>query len=355
MRISFVLSSLQRSGGVALVMEYANRLAVRGWQVYLVVPGASIDAELCAELHPGVKLCGSKVNLSDRRSPFAMLTLAMSLVRAIPRSDVLVATHTPTVVPVSIASRLSRKGRRVWLYMDYAEMFQGRRIERWLLHTAPRWFEMIATISNPLSQHLMGKTAAAVVMTGSGVRRSDLFRPVSQHTRSQSGPRVLYLGDDRPRKGMAEFLKAAETILPDVPGVRFIIASKRECAIDIHIPHQFYLNPSDQQLAELYQSSDLLVSASWGEGLGYPPLEAMACGTPVVLSDSEGVRDYARDGENCLLVPSRDPRALAVAMTRVLSDTQLAQRIAHNGLLTAQRYDWEKSVDRFETALASLS
>ena len=166
--------------------------------------------------------------------------------------------------------------------------------------------------------------------------------------------RVLYLGDDRPRKGLREFIQAAELIFPKIPDLKLVIAAKSPCSITTHVPHEFYLRPSNEQLSELYRSSDLFVSASWGEGLGYPPLEAMACATPVVLTDSEGVRDYAQHEQNCLVTPPRDAAALAAAMTRLLHDPVLAQSLVKNGLLTARRYNWETMTDGVESVLLGV-
>ena len=91
-----------------------------------------------------------------------------------------------------------------------------------------------------------------------------------------------------------------------------------------------------------------------GEGFGLPPLEAMACGAPVVLTDSGGVRDYARHEDNCLLVPPRDPQALAAAMLRILTDPVLADCLRRAGPPTTARFTWEAAVDRFEAALRDV-
>jgi glycosyltransferase involved in cell wall biosynthesis len=80
----------------------------------------------------------------------------------------------------------------------------------------------------------------------------------------------------------------------------------------------------------------------------------MACGAPVVLTDSRGVREYARPGENCLLVPIRQPEALAAAILRVLDDQVLRDRLRLEGPSTAARFDWQTAGDRFEAALVRV-
>jgi len=353
-RLSFVLSSLWLSGGVLLVVEYANRLARRGWQVTLVTPKDTLDPAVQALLADPRMIRESALSLPKQRSPQALLALARALSRAIPASDIIVATHTPTVVPVQWASRWDKKGRRVWLYMDYPEMFRARPMERALLHYAPAWFESIATISQPLSEAVRPHARCPVVMTGSGVRRPDLFRPPAEPRHRHLPARILYVGDERPRKGMREVLQAVAQVRRVLPDVLLVIASKMPCSFDLTIPHEFHLCPSDETLARLYQTSEVLVSASWGEGLGYPPMEAMACGTPVVLTNSQGVLDYARNGENCLLVPPQDAPAIERALLQVLTDPALAQRLAQQGPEITRRYSWDSAVERFEAAVKPL-
>ncbi len=233
-------------------------------------------------------------------------------------------------------------------------MFRDRPLERFLLGAAPRGFELIATISEPLSHHVASQTRAPVITTGAGLRLPELFNSSLERPASGSCSRVLYIGSDRPRKGLQEFLAAAELLYPQIPELNLVIVARGPVSVDTGVPHELHVAVSDERLIELYRSSHLFVFPSWGEGLGYPPLEAMASGLPVVLADSQGIRDYAVDGENCLVVPAQDPAALASAMERVLRDRALARRLAEAGPPTARRYNWDVAVDRFEASLEDL-
>ncbi len=117
------------------------------------------------------------------------------------------------------------------------------------------------------------------------------------------------------------------------------------------VPLEHVIKPARSALPDLYCRADVFVSTSWGEGFGLPPLEAMACGAPVVLTDSRGVRDYARPNENCIMVPPRDVEQLAAAMIRILSDRAFAQKIGQAGVATASRFQWDACVDRLEKVL----
>jgi len=354
MRITFLLSSLWLSGGVLLVIDYANRLSQRGHEVTLVTPGATVDPAVQAKLAPTVQIAEGKLPLAQRTPTWRLPWHVLDLVRVAPHAEVVVATHTPTTVP-ALLLRLLRKARHhAWLYMDYEEMFRTRALERMLLHGMPRHFELIMPISQPLADQVRQETGKPVVVTGSGLARADYFASASHLAHAGEKFRVLYVGDNRPRKGLREFLAAAALVYSKLPNLELVIVSKEPCTIDPPAPYQLHIYPSDEALVALYRSCDLFVSCSWGEGLGYPPLEAMACGTPVVLTDSIGVRDYARHEENCLVVPPRDPQATANAILRLAHDQALAQRLVEKARSTVRQYEWNAVIDRVETALWEL-
>jgi glycosyltransferase involved in cell wall biosynthesis len=165
---------------------------------------------------------------------------------------------------------------------------------------------------------------------------------------------LLYVGDTRPRKGLQDFLAAAALVYAQRQDICLRIVCKDACTVETPIPHTLIHHPTDAELADLYATSDLFVSTSWWEGLGIPPLEAMASATPVVMTDTGGGREYARHEQNCLLVPIQQPAAVAAAILRVLEDRELARRLSANGPPTAARFDWEVVTDGLEQRLLAL-
>jgi glycosyltransferase involved in cell wall biosynthesis len=357
MRISFISSSLWLSGGVRVVVEYANRLTARGHRVTLVTPGGTLDPDMLNELVSAVVVRQSRVARRPRLNIMQMVRLTWSLAQAVPPSDVVISTHTPTTVASLLAGRLLRRGRLVWLFQDYWEMFIGRPLEDWLMRHALGWHERALVVSNYTRQELVSYSPGDVVVVGEGLSDPELFHPLPPEARHSDGDgrTIFFLGDTRPRKGLSDFLQAADLVYERLRDIRLLVASKEDCPIESRVPFEFVHRPARAELARLYATCDLFVSASWREGFGLPPLEAMACGVPVVLTDSGGVREYANSGENCLLVPIREPAALAEAMYRVLSDSSLARRLAANGPPTAATFTWNRAVDRFEAAIADLA
>lgn len=102
-------------------------------------------------------------------------------------------------------------------------------------------------------------------------------------------------------------------------------------------------------LVQRYRKADVLVFPSeWDEPFGLVPLEAMACGLPVVATGTGGSSEYLRDGQNCLLFPPGDPDQLARAVQRLADDPLLREQIVAKGARTARKYSLEPAVDKLE-------
>lgn len=353
MRICFILSSLRLSGGVQAVIEYANRLTARDFEVSLVAPGCSQDPEIETQVSPRIRICLAGRAPAKKGGPARLLQLAVQMARTVPRSDVLVSTHTPTTLVSLLSGKIMRKGRCIWLFQDYREMFAGRPVEMWLMRNALRWHRCAMVDSEYSRQELRRYAKGSITVVGVGLSDQDLLQPApeAEIVQPPNPPAIMYLGDERPRKGFADFLQAAEIVQDRVKNVRLWVASKNELNFRSSLPYDYLHRPSRQELAWRYARCSVFVSSSWREGFGLPPLEAMACGAPVVLTDSGGVREYAETERNCLMVPARHPAALAQAIIRVLSDQELAQHLRRNGPPTAARFSWESAVDRFQRSL----
>ncbi|HUF37318.1 MAG TPA: glycosyltransferase family 4 protein [Anaerolineales bacterium] len=360
MKITFLQSSLWLSGGARAHIEFGNRLAQRGHRTAIVIPRGAIDPEMAAAVGPGLEIIQAGYPLHKpavrRTTNLDRIRLALAMFRAVPPGDILIATHTPTTLVSLMAGRFRNGGLPVWFYMDYPGMFAGRRAEGWLLRNAMRWHAGAMVISRHSAEELRLFAGGDVRFVGLALNDYEVFTAARRVNVVRDGgeKRVMYLGDFRPRKGLADFLAAAERVHKLRGGIRLVLVLKEAGELETPVPHDVVMRPDTPALAELYAGSDLFVSSSWHEGFGLPPLEAMACGAPVVLTDSGGVRDFARDGENCLVVPPKSTDALAEAMRRVLDEPGLAERFRTAGPPTAAEFTWEKAVDRLEEALVEF-
>ena len=104
------------------------------------------------------------------------------------------------------------------------------------------------------------------------------------------------------------------------------------------------------------RAADLVVCVPWYEPFGIVPIEAVACGGPVVGSAVGGLLDSVADGRTGLLVPPRDPAATAAALNRVLGDEEYRLRLGRDAAAhVAERFGWARVAELTEAVYARLA
>jgi glycosyltransferase involved in cell wall biosynthesis len=98
---------------------------------------------------------------------------------------------------------------------------------------------------------------------------------------------------------------------------------------------------SSEDLLYLYNAAEMLTHPAFYEGFGLPPLEAMACGLPVIVSNVASLPEVV--GDAGLLIDPHDVDELTVAMWRVLNDDELRQEMKGKGLQQAGRFSWTRA------------
>ncbi len=187
----------------------------------------------------------------------------------------------------------------------------------------------------------------------SGIDRR-LFPPSPEPPRGW-GWRLLHVGRIDERKGIHVAVEALR-FLPEEATLD--IAGRGEAGYFEHLKRlarklgleqriRFSASPREE-LAERYRSADVVVFPTlWDEPFGLVPVEAMACGTPVVATGTGGSGEFLRDGINCVLTPPGDPTSLAAAVRRLAEDDALRSRLLEGGRRTAE----ELTVDRLAEVL----
>jgi glycosyltransferase involved in cell wall biosynthesis len=109
-----------------------------------------------------------------------------------------------------------------------------------------------------------------------------------------------------------------------------------------------------EDVYDLLSSFDIFVLPSEFEGLPFALLEAMAARRPIIASDVDGIGDAIVDEENGLLVPSKDPGALAAALERLVGEDRLRQELGNNARSAVARFDLPRMIARTEELYESL-
>lgn len=233
----------------------------------------------------------------------------------------------------------------------------------WLLErSVPRVFKDIpvvavseSTAADLRSRGLLGQEIA-VVPNGVDL---EAFTPGAPEDRF-STPTVLYLGRLKRYKGIDLVLRATARLRKKGTALRLLIAGKgndlprlRRLREKLRLGDtvDFLGYVPEEEKARLLRRSWLHILTSPKEGWGISILEASACGTPTVASDSPGLRDAVADGRTGILVPHGDVEALSGAIFRILRDPQARERMGAAARKFSEGFTWERSARTMEAFL----
>jgi len=160
---------------------------------------------------------------------------------------------------------------------------------------------------------------------------------------------LLFVGTLEPRKNIPGLLRAYRLLLDrEVTAQPLVLVGgkgwlyeeifDRVEALKLGDQVRFLHGVPDADLPGLYSAASVLTTPSFYEGFGLPALEAMSCGTPVVVADRASLPEVV--GDAGILVDPEDPEAIAEGLTRVLTDEELRTRMAALGLERASGFSW---------------
>lgn len=163
---------------------------------------------------------------------------------------------------------------------------------------------------------------------------------------------ILFVSTVEPRKNLPMLLRAFKRLRDNyksnavlaVAGNRgwlFEQVDQVLAELNLEDAVRFLGGVPNEELVYLYNAAKLFVFPSFYEGFGLPPLEAMACGTPVIVSNVSSLPEVVNDAG--LLIHPEDVEELTVAMWRVLSDENLRNELRAKGLRRAQTFSWQRA------------
>jgi len=174
---------------------------------------------------------------------------------------------------------------------------------------------------------------------------------------------VVFVGQLKKYKGIRYLLKAIKLLSEESFPLNLTIVGggpeKRlleTCAKILGVNANFTGIVSDELLRSYYSDADIFVlpSISGREGFGLVILEAMSYGKLVIATDIPGPNEIVKNGYNGVLVPPKDPEAIAKAIKTLASDSELRRNISINARETAERFSWGKVGEKYEIVYNSI-
>lgn len=242
-----------------------------------------------------------------------------------PHGTLPLAGRMPAVATVHDFTSITMPGRHRLRTILSFNVFIGASLEK-----AVR----VACVSRAVADEAMrgfGVAASKIELVPNGV--SDYFSPGGEEE-----DYILYAGTLEPRKGI-DVLFAAWWSLP-APRPRLVLCGDPGWRTRIPEGAEVTGYVTRERLRELYRGARVFVYPSRYEGFGIPPLEAMACGTPVIATRTGAIPEFAQDA--AVLVEPGDREGLRTALVSVLTDAALRQELRRSGPERARQWSWDR-------------
>jgi len=349
MKINYTMFGTGSTGGVRVLFEIANGLIDRGHEVTITGLGNEKDHQwfpLKARVNyvrilfiKKAMRYGVRKALNFKIVPYEEIEL---LSEAIPSNcDINVATFCFTAFSVFA----SDKGIPFYHMQHYEPLFFD---DPYLKKMAEETYYLpLKKIANStwLKNLMKEKYGYDLPVVNPGIDLNVFYpREVERETNKM---RVMCFGKQAIWKGFPEALKAMELVMKKRNDIEFVVYGAKQPSYKSYVQYTFIRSPSDDELAKLYSSADIVICPSWYESFPLYPQEAMACGAPVVTT-RYGTEDYAFHEKNCLVVPPKDPKALADTILRLLDDENLREKFRKEGPKTMKQFTWDKTVNKIE-------
>jgi glycosyltransferase involved in cell wall biosynthesis len=193
-----------------------------------------------------------------------------------------------------------------------------------------------------------------VIVTPNGVDRSVFHPGAKQKTHDVPECYVLFVGSIEPRKNLGTLLQAWHAIKDDFKETWLLVAGTGGPVFKpVEFSHKiervrFLGYVADEALPGLYADATLFVLPSFEEGFGLPALEAMACGTPVIVSNGGALSETVADAGLIFRLrchSEQSEESLSSSMRQCLSDEALRLSFKEKGLARAQSFSWQKTAE----------
>ncbi|MHB1651441.1 MAG: glycosyltransferase family 4 protein [Desulfitobacteriaceae bacterium] len=329
MKIVIPALSLE-TGGTRFIYQLANELVDKGHSLEIVLPE---NAQVAWPLR-------TRITRVKELTPATL-----------PAADFILPNFYPTVFP----AWESKKGRVVRLSLGYEPLWvkEAEKARATYLIDAP-----IISISQWHRQMILQGTGRDSTVIPGGVDTT-IFHPYPKLSLSTGRRIIAYILRSKEHgytwKGTEDFWEACRRLTESIPNLDVYVVTPEGTPYQAPISFTVVKADSDPAMASFYAQADIFVSTSYFESFAMPPLEAMACGTAVVATDSGGNREYTKNGGNCLLVPPSDITQITTAIYQLLTQEKERDRLARAGFQFAQPWTWRRTADKVEALLLQLS
>jgi len=320
LHIVYAMTLVAISGGVKIILEHANKMTKAGAKVTLVSHF-------------------QKPSWFPIEADYIQVPFDLELAKGIPNCDVIVATywdHIQACIETGIAPV-------VYFEQGDFHLFDYETMNSTLKNFIHKQFDIVPfvyTVSNQASE-LIGDVYRREAEVFPNAVDDKIF---SVHGEKVIGERPYILmvgGESSSFKRIPDIIEAYEKVKKEVDIDLYWITPEQPSDKMKTSVAKVFVNPPQQMIGNLYRGADLYVCGSSYENFPLPPLEAMACGCPVVTTNNRGSLEYAVHQKNAYICNMKDPEDMAAKILEVVTNEETKEFLITNGLSTAKQYHWD--------------
>ena len=342
MNIVFVAPGLNKNrGGERVIFKYAEAMAKRGHNVSILVPQNTVflNSDLI-----------SIIEYKSIFSPFVSRQIGYidSIIQAISKIpsnvDILIGTYVPQLIIPIFYKLLHKNTKFIMFNQDFSAMFKNRPERQLMFSIYPKFVDKAISISKFCYEELYNISKIKSLIIPNGIEDEFLNCEVNEKPLFNTDY-IFWLGSKNKHKGFVEFFNAMKIVWEKYPNLK-LITVKNNYPINSNLI-EVEINGNFKKLINLYKNAKLFVCSSYQEGFGLPALEAMACGCPVVTTDTGGSREYAINNYNATIVAPQNIDELANAIIDLINDNEKQIFYSMNGVKTAEKFKWDIAFNNF--------
>ena len=357
MRVLHISSAKTFGGGERHLVDLCRELSVRGHDVFVALRPTSEWQERLDFLPPD-----NFLQVSIRNS-FGMFS-AKRIARFVEKNEIDII-HAHVARDYLAASVVARVGRGVKLVLTRHVVFPMKPFHRFALRNVDAAIAVSTAVAVQL-ERIFPREKIRIISNGidfsaqTADADNDLAKDFRElHLIPMDVPLVVTLGELKVLKGQRDFVLAANEIVKQIPDVKFVVAGK-DNTIDkkfrrelkrlvrvLGMEEKFLWLDWLEDIAPLLAAADIFVSPSHSESFGLAILDAMAAGTAVVATETDGAKELIRDPD--ALSPIKDPLALAAKIVSLLENANKRRDLGQRLKSTARgNFSLSKMVDETE-------
>ncbi|KGX89281.1 glycosyltransferase family 4 protein [Pontibacillus marinus] len=322
LHVVYVMSHVGVSGGVKVIFEHVNRLKKLGVKVSIVSHF-------------------EKPTWYPIEADYIQVPFDLELAKGIPDCEVIVATywdHIQACVETGIAPV-------VYFEQGDFHLFEYKTMNATLKKFIQKQYELpefIYTVSESTAQYIDEIYNRKAKVIHNAIDETVFSDQVEKFKAVK--PYLIMVGAESAKfKGIKDILEAYQIIKDtDLQLDLYWITPEEPSGEMKNKVTKYFVQPNQETIAQLYRGASVYVSASHYESFSLPPLEAMACGCPVITTNNKGVLEYAVHEENSLISEMKNPQDIASKLKRILGEQPLRDKIIQNGLVTARKFSWDQ-------------